>query len=69
MTQIKNLLPGVVYPSAESLQRNAERGIETNLTLVKAYREAFSAFAGRTALTGQQKANKKATRRWLFRNR
>ncbi len=53
MTQIKNLLPGVVYPSPESLQRDAERGIDTNITLPQAYRQAFAAFADRTALMGQ----------------
>ncbi|MES2413793.1 MAG: AMP-binding protein [Pseudomonadota bacterium] len=54
MTPLQNRLPGVVYPSDESLQRDADRGVDTGQTLVAAYRQAFDAFADRTALVGSE---------------
>ncbi len=52
MKNTRDKLAGVVYPDAESVKRDADRGIEVNETLAAALATSFALHASRTALLG-----------------
>jgi len=51
MLGVKNPMPGVVYPSAEALQRYAQNGPLKEVTLAEAFMEAFAKWPKKTAVS------------------